>query len=262
MKSLLELYAPMFEAGNRQLKLSDFPEDAQVEWDRISQELGVRRASFVERGGRYYANTNGKGWLEWTGTTWQRAEKPGPNVGPEVGRKFSNWRDPNNNGIDWRNLPKEEMLWDVFSKDFTSYRNNLTRVSSRCYGKNWAKTIERVYGKGSVDRIMSELWRNFWTDHEAIMEIGHYFDVAQQAVMNQDNDVADNDPRRRGRSGYDSNSGFVIGYPLRIGPRYDMPRGDAESDDPWPQWGDPNDRIIRKQRVTDANYFQNVTGYA
>lgn len=185
-------------------------------WDRAAQEHGIGRAEFMERSGRILANAHGRGWWEWDGREWVQAQKPGPKAGPRVGM----YRWP---------------AFDVFSTDFTGYRNVISAGAAKVFGRDWAAVIERAYGSGAVDRILSQLWRNLWTDLEGLGEVGHYYDASRQML----------------------DDGLPApAYNLQIGPRYDVPKdleGD-EADSPW----DQSDRFVRRQRVTDPLYFDRV----
>lgn len=226
MIPLIELYRPINEVTGQHRELNDFPMEVQVAWDKFSQEAGIDHASFIERSGQIYANTKGKGWFEWNGATWRSVEKPGPKLGAEPGRfRTRNWRDPGQ----WNDPNRRSAtLYDVFSTDFAGYRNNLNMGATKVFGKHWDKTIDGAYGPGSVDRMLSELWRRFWTDHEALGEIGHYFDASMQA----DGDGAP-------------------AYNLNIGPRYDVPRN--YEGNPWDHQGNARD-----QRVTSSEYFTEI----
>lgn len=239
---LIDLYRPIMEVGGRGLSLKDFPDDVQVAWDDFSQRMGVTHASFIERNGQIYANTKGKGWFEWDGAKWKKAEKPGPSIGSKPGnhiptsdkrrrRTPSNqipnaWDDPET-GSNWS---VGSQLFDVFSKDYAGYVGNLNRAMSRFAGKNWKQMIDQGWGEGMVDRAMKQMWTRFWTDHEAFGELMFLFDIMQRGQV---------DWYRRGNN----NS-------WEIGPKYDFPaRG--------PNW---NQEEERTQRVLSNDYFDQLYG--
>lgn len=226
MPTLLELYRPALQevAGSR-LDLKKFAPEIQVAWDDFASKEGIASAEFLERSGRIFANTKEYGWFEWDGNTWRRADKPGPKTGPRTGRwQRTNYADPH---------PRRQTddLHDVFSTDFSGYQRNITQACNKLFGKQWPQDIDAAYGQGSTKKMLSDLWRNFWTDHEALGEVGHYYDAAMQGQEGQ--------------------------YNLQIGPRFDQPR-DYDTSAPDSLAPYENDDWVRRERQFDAGYFDTV----
>lgn len=78
---------------------------------------------------------------------------------------------------------KAEFLYDHFSKTFPEYKVKVDRVAKKYLGNDWKRFIsERTGGRISVqdvDNFIRHMWNNFWTDSEAVQQIGFIFDVAQ-----------------------------------------------------------------------------------
>lgn len=247
---LIDLYRPMLtELTGQRLDIRKMPDDVQVQWDDFAQRNNVGRVEFIERNGKIYAaDLKDKGtWYEWGADGWKATGRLDVKRGREPGRyQTRDWRSgswqPNDDGYGGRMVyppgSPTASCYDTFSKDPTSYRNNVGKAATKIFGKDWEQTIEKVYGNGAVNRMFNDLWKNFWTDHEALGEVGHFFDAARQAL--------DGD----GRSDYN----------LHIGPRWDVPGGEEAQMDT--DYGDPTSPHIRRQRVTSSDYFDNMAwGY-
>lgn len=75
--------------------------------------------------------------------------------------------------------PNPKTLFDVFSDSEQEFAKNVDEAAAALFGENWSATVERAYGKGSASKLLKVLWGKFYTDHEALHEVAHYFDVAQ-----------------------------------------------------------------------------------
>lgn len=253
--TLRELYAELFnEAGpHGPLRRSDvetrFP-DAFVMYDRDIGPLDDRDPHFSEpRPGRLVARLPG-------GRTWTWAPKRGSWVethGDVTPKAPGRGRPDVSRETDHRTA-RENDLFDRFSMTEAEFRTSVSKAAEMSMGRGWAAMVDSAYGPGSTDRMLRDLWRNHWTDHEAVGEVLHYYDVAQQAAAVKRGTRRGEDPP--GMSAYQLRHARdgVATYPMRIGPRYDMPRDRAGEQDLDP-------RGIRTTRPTDPGFFAGVTSF-
>lgn len=254
--SLSSLYPNLFEAGpkGQTLSLADverrFPEALPL-WDQLPDVPGKNASFRVGDDGDLMARVSaGGGDWRFTGGTWVRDST-------RSGEPVDSTRR-----VDMGRAGGANSLFDHFSKDESEYRTSLDGAMRRMAGPRWSSLIDSAYGPGSVKRAISELWRRFWSDHEAVGELMHYYDVAQQSAAQKG---ADRSGGARGRNvdagyanpapGWRQAARDAVGsYPLRIGPRYDVPQDleDGMPDEPW------QDQNVRTTRPTDRSFFDGI----
>lgn len=257
-RSLLELYRPIAEAGpkgptlNRNDLETRWP-TAAVAFDRdVAPEI-TGNPSFRQNGEVLNVSSGGRNW-RWN---------PDDEVWEIVGGRLGAPDLENNIWTGRRGTAAIASVTDRFSQTFSEYVAAVSGAMARAGGARWESLIDSAYGPGAVKGAFRDLWKNLWTDHEAVGEMLHYYDVAQQAAQAKQHD--------RGRGGklsgpYDGEQQLrymrdaVGSYPMRIGPRFDVPA------DQWGDMGDdmydPDGPYVRRQRVTDPEYFEGIMGHA
>lgn len=168
MKQLRKLYPAVFsEAGPAGRTLGwteierDFGPEAAAAWDRDVASHNSGNPSFrrspdgrglvasLPGGVRYEWSPGGESWRE---TDRRSAAAPGrgtpnawnPDV-PEASAESDRQLDPTER-------PTSER----------EFRDRLSRSAARLNGNGWANGIDSVYGRGSADRLLRDLWRNGW----------------------------------------------------------------------------------------------------
>jgi hypothetical protein len=159
-----------------------------------------------------------------------------------------------------QNYPRTD-LYDHFSKTFGEYKASLSAEAARLYSPGWANMIDSGYGRGSADKIIKDLWNNLWSDNEAMGEISHYYDCAQQDAQFRSSSRGNSKPATP--SGWNDQwrsqqaapkTATVSAYPISIGPRYDMPQDDFQN----LQGFEYTDEEIRTERPQDPSFYDNI----
>lgn len=131
-------------------------------------------------------------------------------------------------------------LFDKFAQTKLQFIQMVKSVADRAFGANWSAMIDTAYGEGKTKFLLDALWDNFWSPHEAINEVGHYFDVAQRQVYPDEHD-----PTIHGATG----DAEVDSYPMST---QRLVRGD---------WDDEReDWFPRTERPMSVDYW-NDSGY-
>jgi hypothetical protein len=231
------LVSGLAEAGPRghTAPLSRLDPEAQVAWDRdVADSLAAGQAPTFRPGpdGSVSASlSNGGGQRVYDPTTrsWSR---PAPGAGDPKDRDDARSRPAGFGGHGLSPVERgDAYLLDRFSRTEAEQRSSVERAADVAFGRGWRSLIDSVYGPGAVTRLLRDLWRNFYSDHEAIGEVYHYYDVAQRAADQVAHD------RSGGARGADAAGGRQRGawddamraqardaigaYPMRVEPRYD-----------------------------------------
>lgn len=280
---LIDLYRPINEAGpkGRTLSIADVertdPEAASA-LDQIIDRAGASGNVAIRRVGNRLTAQISKGGGNWTwdGEEWTQVAPAATNDPNSMSAGDARWRrgqsdkrgDIKGGRPDMGQMPARDYsrngpesafrsVYDKFSQNPGEYQRGISAALAQAYGAGWDKVIDSVYGRGSVRKMFNDFWRNLWTDWEAVEEFGHYYDVAQQAAQEKRTSRRTGEPPTPGGLSNMTAQQYVGAYPIRIGPRYDVPMQTWLNDDDIDRF---DAQWIRRQRVTSPEYFDRETG--
>jgi hypothetical protein len=118
--------------------------------------------------------------------------------------------------------PARGDLYDHFSKSENEFIRAIRNAAYKLYGTDFESVIDDSWGKpGMVKDLLEKMWKNNFTDYEALGEIGFLFDIAQngnsgyQGYLGPSHYPAAHTSGYHPREDWDPNTGDMIPRPGR-----------------------------------------------